>query len=306
MSHGAVSGDGAAAAPADAIFAVEPIPPRWVHEALGSSATLADRGGDVHSVSCGELLLLTAAIERATGLPVDALRGQVANVYLRLAAELAVSAHRPIRFWNFIPALGESMAPGLDRYMVFNAGRYDALATTDAGREWSSRMLPTASAVGVSGANLVVHCLASTTGATPIDNPRQISPWRYSARYGPRPPWFSRATVASINGVRRLLIGGTASIVGEDTKHVRDAAAQLDETLHNLSALLAAARNGSEAGNPLDRLVDVRAYVTADHHADFVARELTRRCHARARIELVRAQLCRPELLLEIEAVSEI
>ena len=40
---------------------------------------------------------------------------------------------------------------------------------------------------------------------------------------------------------RRLLIGGTASIVGEDSTHVGDPAGQVEETVANLSALIAAA-----------------------------------------------------------------
>jgi chorismate lyase/3-hydroxybenzoate synthase len=165
----------------------------------------------------------------------------------------------------------------------------------------------TASAVGVGGTDLVVHCLAAEHAGIPVENPRQTSSWRYSARYGPMPPCFSRATLATIVGRRRLLIGGTASIVGEHSQHPGDAEAQLQETLRNIGALIGAAcHSDADPSHALRRLVDLRVYAQDDHVARVIRRRLDVRCPAIPRVEIVRARVCRPELLHEIEGVAEI
>ena len=94
-------------------------------------------------------------------------------------------------------ARAHQMAPGLDRYMVFNAGRYDAYARWYGTPRAFNHAPATASAVGVQGADLSIFCLAAQTPGTPIENPRQTPSWRYSTRYGPKPPCFARATVVS-------------------------------------------------------------------------------------------------------------
>jgi chorismate lyase/3-hydroxybenzoate synthase len=222
-----------------------------------------------------------------------ALRAGVAAAYARLGARLDAARQAPIRLWNYLPEPGHPMGPGLDRYMVFNAGRYDGY------RQWSDgsaagASLATASGVGIVGQDLTIHCLASPDGGVAIENPRQIPAWRYSARYGPVPPCFSRATVAEISGRRRLLIGGTASIVGEDSRHEEKTADQLEEVLTNLAAL-----------TPLDRLVELRCYIVRPDDVVPIAAALRARCPA-ARLELTVARLCRPELLVEVEGVADL
>jgi enamine deaminase RidA (YjgF/YER057c/UK114 family) len=82
-----------------------------------------------------------------------------------------------------------------------------------------------------------------------MPNPRHydVSSGVHAIKYGPMPPSFSRATIAVLGDRRLLLIGGTASIVGEDSTHIGDVSAQLDETLHNLAALVSAASLRSES-----------------------------------------------------------
>jgi chorismate lyase / 3-hydroxybenzoate synthase len=141
----------------------------------------------------------------------------------------------------------------------------------------------------------------------PVENPRQIPAWRYSARYGPRPPCFSRATIATVNGCRRLLIGGTVSIVGENSRHELDTEGQLEETLANLAALIGAARDfGESATTSLARLIDLRVYIVRAEDAPMIASVLRARCPAAHHVEQTVARLCRPELLVEIEGIADI
>src|SRR5262249_5033403 len=240
-----------------------------------------------------------------------------AQAYVAVGCALTALDRVPIRFWNFVPRPGDPMGGGLDRYMVFNGGRFEGYAqwlcaSDRSGRSAMSaktdgfgRLLPTASAVGVISDDLVIYCLASDTHGTPVENPRQKPAYTYSQRYGPMPPCFSRATIADLNGRRRLLVGGTASIVGEDSAHQDDVGAQLEETLRNLEALIDAATGETPSGHALARLLDLRVYCARAEDAATIHNVLTMRCLRAERIEVAIARVCRPERLGEIEGVGE-
>src|SRR5439155_25770212 len=98
----------------------------------------------------------------------------------------------------------------------------------------------TASATGHGGRDLVIHCLATDAPGIAVNNPRQVAPYHYSQRFGPLPPCFARAMqLERPRGM--LLVGGTASVRGEDSVHVDDLSSQLGESFMNLAALTAAA-----------------------------------------------------------------
>jgi chorismate lyase / 3-hydroxybenzoate synthase len=285
---------------------LSPRPPQWVDDALGAHARRCDRDATVEAVTSGRLLLLTTSVTGARAMDADALRARVSDAYAAIGGALSAFDRQPIRFWNYIPDPVEAMGNGLDRYMVFNAGRYDGYAKWQGSSSSFGPSLATASGVGVISDDLVVQCLASDTAGTPIENPRQRPAWQYSARYGPMPPCFSRATIAAVNGRRLLLIGGTASIVGEDSQHDGDVGAQLEETLSNLEALIEAARGGAEPGAALGRLIDLRVYVARLEDVSAIRSVLATRCPRAARVELTIARVCRPELLVEIEGVAHL
>jgi enamine deaminase RidA (YjgF/YER057c/UK114 family) len=283
-----------------------PRPPHWVEDALGADARRIETIDPVDIVAAHSLAMLATSVPGARSMSADALRARVADAYIAIGRALTALDRVPIRFWNFVPDPGEPMGDGLDRYMVFNAGRFKGYAQWLCGSNDFGRLLPTASAVGVISDDVVIFCLASDTRGTPVENPRQKPAYKYSTRYGPMPPCFSRATVASINGARRLLVGGTASIVGEDSMHIGDVDAQLEETLRNLEALIDAALPDTQAGAALARLLDLRVYVARPEDAGAIRSVLATRCPRAARIELTVARVCRPELLVEIEGIAEI
>jgi chorismate lyase/3-hydroxybenzoate synthase len=251
----------------------------------------------------GDLALFSERVDGADRLDAADLRAAVSTLYVSLGDTLERSGRAAIRLWNYMPDPGAAMGPGLDRYMVFNAGRSDGYARW---HQQSCAAPPTASAVGIDGSPFVVHCLASPEPGRPVENPRQISSWRYSDRYGPTPPKFSRATVATIGDRPLILIGGTASIVGEDTVHVGDVVAQTDETLRNLSALIATACGHSDHMRALRQFRDARVYVAQARDVNAVEERLSRRCPELAHVEFAVARLCRPELLVEIEGVADL
>jgi chorismate lyase/3-hydroxybenzoate synthase len=299
MTRSIVSLDRSGAGSGRVVPAVDSRPPAWAFDAVQGVVTAAAPGMSVPSANP---LLLHTRVETLTNFSSDDTRVRVAGAFTLIRSVLSTSGRQAVRFWNFVPGLNCSVAAGVDRYMVFNAGRYDAFAADLS----SAPPAATASAVGVDGDSLDVYCLATPEGGRPIENPRQKSSWLYSARYGPLPPYFARATLATLHGRVRLLIGGTASIVGEDSTHQRSISGQVDETLANLAAVVRSAGNETETdGQSLARLREIRAYVRREEDGEIVARALAT-CSPEARVELTRACICRPELLVEIEAVADL
>lgn len=285
-----------------------PVPPRWVEDLLGNGwARHNEPEGNVDIRTAGAFAHAMTSIRNAADLDAQNLRSKVAAAYLALIGALKNLDRCPVRFWNFVPGIGEMMSTDFDRYMVFNAGRYDAYtewygAASAANGGW--HLVGTASAVGITGTDLSMHCLAMDRPGVPVENPRQIPAWQYSARYGPLPPCFSRATIVRLCGELRLLIGGTASVVGEDSKHPGNLDAQLEETLLNIEALVRTARGSAGCSAPLHRLIDLRVYVSESKHAEPVKRILSRRCPRVRTLDLVVAPICRRDLLVEIEGVA--
>lgn len=276
--------------------------PRWLTQALSHPRPHSPVEG-VSAASSDALTVLSARIDDAQRLNVPEFREATALAYARIGAALGRIGLSPIRVWNYLPDPTQPLATGLDRYMVFNEGRNSGC------RRWfrnagEPAVPPTASAVGSQGNDLIVHCLASPEPSRAVENPRQTSSWRYSLRYGPTPPRFSRATAVVISNEPTLLIGGTASILGEDTVHVGDLVLQTHETVQNLAALIAAACDEDNDEHALNRLQHLRVYVTDARNAETVQGILASRCPHVQDIEFATTPLCRAELLVEIEGVA--
>lgn len=250
----------------------------------------------------GALQLVSGWLTGASALTTDELRTATAALYRRVLGALERSDHpHPIRIWNFIPGIHADMGDGLDRYMVFNSGRHDAMQDWLRSSAHFAERLPTATGVGHRGDGLFVYCLASKTPGQAAENPRQRPAYHYSKRWGPLPPCFARGTVADIDGLPRLLVGGTASVLGEASMHEGDLDKQIDETFINLEALASVGANGS---GRVPRFRYLRVYHVESAHVDVLRTRVLERFPGLKRLELTRADLCRRELLVEIEGMA--
>lgn len=203
------------------------------------------------------------------------------------------------RAWNYLADIHGDDA-GLERYRRFNMGR--GTAFEQASRSVVGRV-PAACALGVAQGPLSVAFLAGTVAAVPIENPRQVSAYLYPPEYGPRSPTFSRAALVYPPGQELLFISGTASIVGHRSLHDGDVQAQCLETLDNIAAVVAEANRVSRLGRfGLDGM-SYRVYVRHAEHFDTVRRVLRQRCGEAPAVYL-QADVCRVELLVEIEAMA--
>ncbi|MCV0441078.1 MAG: hypothetical protein K5880_20990 [Hydrogenophaga sp.] len=202
------------------------------------------------------------------------------------------------RVWNYLARINEE-THGLERYRQFNLGRFAAFV--QAQRETGGQV-PAACAIGVRHGPLSVAFLAGSTPLVPLENPRQLSAWRYPAQYGPRAPTFSRAALAYPDGQEALFISGTASIVGHETLHAGDVAAQCRETVRNLDTMVQQANRQARSARPFALAgLSHRAYVRHASDADAVQRTL-QPLLGDAPLVCVQADICRTDLLVEIES----
>lgn len=204
---------------------------------------------------------------------------------------------RLLRVWHYLPDIN-SENNGIERYQAFSRARYDAMAAY--GYQMADD-LPAASAIGTKSDHLVVHFIAAQGLATSIENPRQMSAYRYPRQYGPRSPSFSRAILHNGKNQQQLFISGTASIIGHTTVAPLEPERQTLITLENLSLLLDSA--GFPALSKLGSNADWCVYVRARHLVAAIDPILRERFGKDSRISYLEGDICRQDLLVEIEGL---
>jgi hypothetical protein len=221
-----------------------------------------------------------------------------ADLYKRLFA--VTSGRHLYRIWNYIPQIN-AITEDLEIYRRFCRGRSLAFERQFGGK--FEQQLPAASGVGTAQGPLAVAFLAGEAPPTHFENPRQVPAFHYPAEYGPRAPSFSRATAIELRGRRRVFISGTAAIRGHATIATGNLPGQLDCTIDNLQTIAATAGIGASLGDSqaqrhfkvyLRRPADLRRV-----QAHLMGSLLRDDDH----VSYLRADLCRADLLVEIEAV---
>lgn len=240
--------------------------------------------------------------ERPPGAEADSpLESATSAAYAQVFAALEATGYRHlVRVWNYVSDINQPAGAG-ERYWLFNRARQDSFL---AWQRPTFNAVPAASALGTpSGSPLVIYFLASRIAAQMLENPRQVSAYRYPAQYGPRSPTFSRAALLAVGG-GTLLVSGTASILGHETAHADDIAAQTGETLNNIRALISAANRL----NPVPRFaleaLAYKVYLRHPAHLPEVAAVLRSALGSAAPIAYLCADVCRRDLLVEVEAVG--
>lgn len=288
------------------------VAPAWLDELCPApSCSDASTGTAVHFAEQGDTLRIHAKLHDADTMDAKPLEDAVAEFY----SELFGLMHKrgrpyPLRIWNGLPGIvermsapaaeikeWESIAPKhepFDRYMAFNTGRNTAFRKRFGDDDGLAQFTPAATAVGHHGEDLQIHILASTTPGQAIENPRQTPAYNYSPRYGPSPPVFVRATRFG----DRLFVSGTASIVGENSMHPDELHKQFSETIANINAIIQHAEHDDLA------LRHFRIYAPCPDDLPVLSDALSKAYPSLQSLELMRADICRRNLRVEIEAAT--
>jgi chorismate lyase / 3-hydroxybenzoate synthase len=223
--------------------------------------------------------------------------------YQEIFAVLQETQHRHLlRIWNYLPEINRE-ADGDERYRHFNSARQ--LAFRKSGRA-TVGTVPAACALGSpAGSPISIYFLAARRPPKMIENPRQTSAYHYPPKFGRHSPIFSRACVLSESAGTNLFVSGTSSIVGHETLHRGNVAAQTAETMTNINALLDECnRAAGSARYSLDRL-KFKAYVRQPADLDSIKRTLAGFLKPSTSVVYLQADVCREDLLVEIEATGE-
>jgi chorismate lyase / 3-hydroxybenzoate synthase len=274
----------------------------------------AARQSRVHYRFCDELLFGSISLEECA-IPPKTVAGAGADgdsaalvratelAYHEIFAVLKETEHRHlIRVWNYLPEINREVG-GDERYRLFNSARQ--LAFRNSGQA-TVGTVPAASALGSpAGSPISIYFLAARQPPKMIENPRQTSAYHYPPKFGRHSPIFSRACVLNESAGTNLFVSGTASIVGHETIHQGDVGAQTRETMANINALLGETnRVLGLARYSLDSL-KFKVYVRQPSDLGAIEGVLSRSLRPSTPIVYLQADVCREDLLVEIEATGE-
>ncbi|UCE90436.1 MAG: hypothetical protein JSW10_06395 [Pseudomonadota bacterium] len=204
-----------------------------------------------------------------------------------------------LRVWHYFPDINRLQA-GLERYQGFCVGRFEAFSATPG----FENTLPAGTAIGTHAPGLMFYFLAAKQPGIPVENPRQLSAFRYQRQHGPRSPSFSRAMLKLWGGECSFFISGTASVVGHETAHPHSSAQQLEETVSNLQALVAkAVERGAVGVAALADVSPLKVYLRDPADYPFVHERLQQVIGPRNHPLYLRGDICRDALRLEIDGL---
>ncbi|MCC5835269.1 MAG: hypothetical protein JJU20_11080 [Opitutales bacterium] len=194
------------------------------------------------------------------------------------------------RIWNWVADINRNAPRQDEHYRQFCAGR--ARAFSDAFASASETRMSAASAVGLASNHLVICFTGGTAATEHRENPRQMPAYRYPQIYGPCPPSFARATRIE-TAQPWTFISGTASIIESETQCPDDLEGQLQVTLENLRLV------GVEGASRRFIRVYLRHWKDQQTIREFLEKNLLTSLDE---VSYVEADLCRADLLVEIEA----
>ncbi|WP_086853838.1 FkbO/Hyg5 family chorismatase [Amycolatopsis kentuckyensis] len=227
-------------------------------------------------------------------------RAATRSAYRRMGALLHDLGYpHLVRMWNHIAGINHTNADGMEVYRDFCQGRAEGFE--EAGTDMAAG-LPAATGIGSRGDGVTVYFIAERSGApVHFENPRQVPAHRYPREYGPRSPSFARATLLPAS--EKLFLSGTASIIGHRSTHAGDLDGQCDTTLENIRILLADVSEKTGGKVEPDSFTMLKAYVRHERDVPHVRRRLRDEVGPLVPLQLFTVDICRRELLLEVEGV---
>jgi len=228
-----------------------------------------------------------------------------------LASE-GMSLNDLVRQWNYIGNILETKNNG-QNYQLFNEVRNDYYS-----RFRKVKGYPAATGVGMMHGGVILDFCALKQGQSTtikaVENPHQLNAYDYSQQVlkgdtseGNRPkhaPQFERALLITNRKEAVLHISGTASIIGQETVGKDDIEKQTNVTINNMDSLSDTGRiKQMIPSSALShcRYSLLRVYVKRD--VDFKrVRDICLKHYSGVPAVFIRADICRDDLLMEVEA----
>lgn len=240
-------------------------------------------------------------------------------VFAEMAKRLELayaSFHDVVRTWLYTGNITEE-ENGIERYRELNRARTDFFDAQHARGRMPTLpsgevRYPASTGIGMISPSIDIGCLAMQTDRTDVrlislENPGQTAAFDYDASYSIKSPKFARAMAVVIGDYVTTWVSGTASILDSESVHLGDVVQQTEQTIDNIENLIGRenlARHGVPGGGAkLSDLAKVRVYVkrAEDYEA---CRQVCQRRFGSLPAIYAQADVCRPELLVEIEGVA--
>lgn len=207
-----------------------------------------------------------------------------------------------LRTWNYFPGITDPADNQFDRYNLFCSARLQAMQACSI----ENRVYPAATVIGSQDNFLQIYFLAADAPGIAVENPRQTSAYDYPTTGTRAPPLFSRGVLKAWDRRIHFYVSGTASIIGHETQHVDDVAAQLNESLNNVETLVVHANHLHETQmNAQDDLLYMKVYVRHGRDVPHIKNVLAARLPSSTQRILLQGDMCRTDLLVEIEALYQ-
>ena len=201
-----------------------------------------------------------------------------------------------VKIWHYLPQLLKTYNDKKTNYSLLCEAREIVYKNY-----YKDLSYPAATVIGIEGNKILIYFLAAICkNYKVIENIRQVSSYNYPQNIFSEKPMFSRAVSfkTTYENVEKIIISGTASIKGYQSMHTKNLIKQLDEALKNYKTFLEIENNISNTCrvylskiqkdnyniiiNRLEEIFDYNQYV------------------------LLQGDICRKELLIEIEGISSV
>lgn len=264
------------------------------------------------TVTCnGVEELLIDAIASSTDKSISE---QSFEIFEKLQAVLDVEGYRIsdiVRQWNYIERIVDFEGE-CQHYQIFN----DARSHFYSHCEWISGY-PAATGIGMQYGGVIVEVNAVKSAesvSAAIDNNLQIAAHEYSQdvligeiEFGSErtTPKFERGKMVDYGDAQLFYISGTAAIRGEESVDGDSAIAQTVKTLENIDNLVSPANRAQFGGSPEGEASYklLRVYIKEDEDAEVVIDYMNQN-YPGIDISYIKADVCRCELLIEIEGIA--
>ncbi|MDR1958822.1 MAG: hypothetical protein LBQ54_07245 [Planctomycetaceae bacterium] len=241
------------------------------------------------------------------------------NAFQNLNALLSSADYDMTQLYRVWIHQGHIVAPVGDtqRYKELNRARADVFGKKRflpnfLTFEFRGVAYPASTGIGADDYDVVMSAQAVATQrknliVTPLENPDQTSAFDYGEVYSPKSPKFARAMAFVDGSDAMIFVSGTASITDSESRHINQPVRQTEQTLDNIAALISG-QNLEKYGidgfsTTLNDLASLRVYIknTEDYPA---VREYCERRLGPTPAIYTHADVCRPELLVEIEGIA--
>ncbi|MBR7004949.1 MAG: hypothetical protein IKI00_08280 [Bacteroidales bacterium] len=208
-----------------------------------------------------------------------------------------------VRQWNYIEGITHTDGK-IQNYQLFNDARSAFYGSVD----WPNGY-PAATGIGCSEGGVTVSVYAVKDCATvskPIDNPIQVPAHKYSGKVLKEgreavrtTPKFERARLLDDT----VLVSGTAAIKGENSEISTDPLLQSEAAIDVMEHLVAPGNIFPDC--PRFHFEAIRVYIKNEKDIPAIVSSLTAYWKG-VPIHFLMADICRPELLLELEGIGTI